>query len=61
MSIFQAESVSEREVKYINFPSIDHGTLRGDEPVLNRWSSRLTKDHDFPGAQVSISREAFTG
>jgi hypothetical protein len=38
--------------RYINFPSLEHGTLRDGSPALNRWSSTLTKGHDFPGAQV---------
>lgn len=45
----------EAEVpRYIQFPSIEPGTLRDGKPVLNRWSSTLTKDHDFPGAQVFL-------
>lgn len=42
------------EPRYIDFPSIPHGTLRDGKLVLNRWSSTLTKDHDFPGAQVRV-------
>ena len=38
--------------RYVNFPSVEHGTLRDGSPVLNRWSSTITKGHDFPGAQV---------
>lgn len=42
--------------RYIEFPAIQPGTLREDgSPILNRWSSTLTKDHDFPGAQVQAS------
>jgi dihydroxy-acid dehydratase len=40
------------EPRYINFPSIEHGTVRDGAPVLNRWSATITKGHDFPGAQV---------
>ena len=25
--------------------------------MLNKYSSIITKDHDFPGAQVAMSRE----
>lgn len=42
--------------RYINFPSIEHGTMRDGAPALNRWSATITKGHDFPGAQV---RSAF--
>lgn len=31
---------------YIQFECLPPGG------ALNRWSARLTKDHDFPGAQV---------
>ncbi|OBT50172.1 dihydroxy-acid dehydratase [Pseudogymnoascus sp. 24MN13] len=42
------------EPRYIEFPSIPHGTLRDGKLVLNRWSATLTKDHDFPGAQAML-------
>jgi dihydroxy-acid dehydratase len=37
---------------FINFPCLEHGTIREGSQVLNRWSSTITKGHDFPGAQV---------
>lgn len=43
---------------YISFPCIPHGTLRDGKPILNRWSVTLTKDHDFPGAQVCSQLES---
>jgi len=42
------------EPRYIDFPSIEHGTMRDGKLVLNRWSSTITKDHDFPGAQAML-------
>lgn len=42
------------EARYIDFPAIPHGTMRDGKLVLNRWSSALTKDHDFPGAQAML-------
>ncbi|UKZ64127.1 uncharacterized protein TrAtP1_005345 [Trichoderma atroviride] len=33
---------------YIQFPCLPPGG------ALNRWSARLTKDHDFPGAQAML-------
>jgi dihydroxy-acid dehydratase len=42
------------EPRYIEFRCIEHGTLRDGKPVLNRWSSTVTKDHDFPGAQAML-------
>jgi len=47
--------------RYIQLPAIEPGTLRDDGSlVLNRWSSTLTKDHDFPGAQVWLMRLLFS-
>jgi hypothetical protein len=40
------------EPRYIDFQALPPGTVRDGKPVLNRWSHFLTKDHDFPGAQV---------
>jgi hypothetical protein len=37
---------------YINFPRLPYGSTRDGKQVLNRFSSVLTRDHDFPGAQV---------
>ncbi len=41
------------EPRYLDFPHLPEGALREDGKLaLNRYSSTLTKDHDFPGAQV---------
>jgi dihydroxy-acid dehydratase len=40
------------ETRYIKFPQLKHGTLKGGNVMLNRFSTFLTRDHDFPGAQV---------
>jgi dihydroxy-acid dehydratase len=37
---------------YVEFPYLPHGTTRDGELVLNRYSTILTRGHDFPGAQV---------
>jgi hypothetical protein len=42
------------EPRYAEFPHLPYGTLRNGKLALNRFSSTLTKDHDFPGAQVRI-------
>ena len=39
--------------RYIKFPQLEHGTVVDGKLALNRWSTFVTKDHDFPGAQVS--------
>ena len=41
------------EPRYLHFPCAPDSN-GSDLPKLNKYSSTLTKDHDFPGAQVSI-------
>lgn len=38
--------------RYIEFPSVEPGTMRNGKPVLNRWSTKITAGHNFPGAKV---------
>lgn len=40
--------------RYIDFPSLEHGTVIDGKLALNRWSHTITNGHDFPGAQVRI-------
>jgi dihydroxy-acid dehydratase len=40
------------EPRYLDFPHLPEGSMRDGKLVLNRYSSTLTNDHDFPGAQV---------
>ncbi|PQE10788.1 dihydroxy-acid dehydratase protein [Rutstroemia sp. NJR-2017a BBW] len=47
------ENIPEKP-RYIDFPSLESGTLVDGKPALNRWSSTITKGHDFPGAQTLI-------
>ncbi|KAF1952932.1 dihydroxy-acid dehydratase-like protein [Byssothecium circinans] len=52
------------EPRYLSFRHLPEGTLRDGKPALNRYSSTLTNEHDFPGAQAMLyaagvpSREA---
>ena len=42
------------EPRFLDFPHLpDDATTPDGRPRLNRYSSTLTKDHDFPGAQVA--------
>ena len=44
------------EPRFLKFPHLpDDAVTAEGVPRLNRYSSILTKDHDFPGAQVCIS------
>lgn len=42
------------EVKYIDFPALPDGAKHEDgSPALNRYSTTITKGHDFPAAKVT--------
>lgn len=38
--------------RFLDFPCVPDGTARDGKPVLNKYSSTITRAHDFPGAQV---------
>ena len=41
------------EPRFLTFPRLPDGTTNHDGTIrLNKYSSTITKDHDFPGAQV---------
>lgn len=40
------------EPRFLDFPHLPDGASRDGAPALNKYSSTITKDHDFPGAQV---------
>ncbi|KAG7006972.1 hypothetical protein G7Y79_00012g033080 [Physcia stellaris] len=43
------------EPRFLDFPHLpDDATTPDGRPRLNRYSSTLTKDHDFPGAQAML-------
>ena len=49
------QSLSE-EPRFLDFPHLpDDATDAEGKPRLNKYSSTITKDHDFPGAQVGHS------
>ena len=52
----EPECSSSGQGKYVVFNQLPEGSLndRG-EPALNRYSTFITKDHDFPASQVSSS------
>lgn len=41
------------EPRFLDFQHAPDGTMRDGAPMLNKYSTVLTRDHDFPGAQVS--------
>lgn len=41
------------EPRFLDFPHLpDDATTPDGKPRLNKYSATLTKEHDFPGAQV---------
>lgn len=40
------------EPRYVEFPHLPDHATRDGKPALNKYSHALTRDHDFPGAQV---------
>ncbi|RHZ55291.1 hypothetical protein CDV55_101929 [Aspergillus turcosus] len=48
-------SNAQGEAKYISFPSLPDGSKHEDgTPALNRYSSYITRGHDFPGARAML-------
>lgn len=48
-----ATSSTLGEARYIDFPSLPDDAKHEDgSPALNRYSTTITRGHDFPGAQV---------
>lgn len=43
------------EPRFLEFPHLSDGATRDGKPRLNKYSSTITKGHDFPGAQVGPS------
>ncbi len=43
------------EPRFLDFPHLSaNATTEDGRPRLNKFSSTITKDHDFPGAQVCL-------
>ena len=40
------------EPRFLDFPHLPDDATRDGKPILNKYSSTITRDHDFPGAQV---------
>lgn len=40
------------EPRFLDFAHLPDGASQGGAPALNKYSSTITKGHDFPGAQV---------
>jgi dihydroxy-acid dehydratase len=42
------------EPRYVEFPHLPDDATANGEPVLNKFSSTLTKGHDYPAAQAML-------
>lgn len=40
------------EPRLLDFPHLPDNATQDGKPRLNKYSSTITRDHDFPGAQV---------
>ena len=49
----QMKQQEPEEPRFLDFPCLPDNAIRDGKPALNKYSSILTKGHDFPGAQVS--------
>lgn len=50
----QAKQQEIEEPRFLDFPHLPNGVIQNGKPRLNRYSSTITKDHDFPGAQAML-------
>lgn len=48
----------KEEARFVEFPCLPDDATRDGKPVLNKYSHFVTKDHDFPGAQVGLFNPA---
>ncbi|TVY29396.1 putative dihydroxy-acid dehydratase, mitochondrial [Lachnellula hyalina] len=47
--------------RYLDFPCLEAGTTAADgKQALNRWSTTITRGHDFPGAQSQHMDQVLT-
>ena len=48
----QQKQNEPEEPRFLDFPHLPDNAIQDGKLRLNKFSSTLTKDHDFPGAQV---------
>ena len=51
----QQKQNEPEEPRFLDFPHLPDNATQDGKPRLNKYSSTLTKDHDFPGAQVRLA------
>jgi dihydroxy-acid dehydratase len=53
MNTNMSDKGSSAQVKYAEFPCLPKDSVNKEgKPILNRWSTFVTKEHDHPAAQV---------
>jgi hypothetical protein len=52
---------AQAEPRFLSFPHLADDATRDGQPVLNKYSTTITKGHDFPGAQVINSLSFISG
>ncbi|MCJ1421056.1 hypothetical protein MMC32_007418 [Xylographa parallela] len=52
-SNLEKQSLPE-EPRFLDFPHLPDDATRDGKPLLNKYSSTITKGHDFPGAQAML-------
>jgi hypothetical protein len=48
------------ETRYLHFPRSEEVNGVDGKPMLNRYSTYITREHDFPGAQVTYPQPMLT-
>ena len=46
------DKYAQEEPRFLSFPHLPEDASMDGKPALNKYSSTITKGHDFPGAQV---------
>ncbi|KAI9878893.1 MAG: hypothetical protein M1830_010197 [Pleopsidium flavum] len=49
----EKQSLPEKP-RYLDFPHLPDNATRDGKPILNKYSSTITREHDFPGAQAML-------
>ncbi|ERF75376.1 dihydroxy-acid dehydratase [Endocarpon pusillum Z07020] len=48
------DKYAQEEPRFLSFPHLPEDASRDGKPALNKYSTTLTKGHDFPGAQAML-------
>lgn len=49
----ETKAMEPEEPRFLNFPRLPEGAKYADgQPAMNKYSSTVTRGHEFPGAQV---------